>query len=78
MVDDYPTEKLIQKYAKENKFTLIANSPGTLEYVKFDKDSKKHDIIMMKWSKGTDDIIITSNGISKRLKIDTLIFEEIE
>ena len=72
MVDDYQTERLIKKYAKENNYTLVANKPGALEYVKYNR-SNNNSLIIMIWYKGSSDIIIGSQGKSERIKVDVLI-----
>ena len=75
MVDDYATEKLIKRYAEENYFTLVSNSPGSLEYVKYiNNDMKK--IMLLKWPKGSDTVIISSaNGDVERLELKNLFGE---
>ena len=71
MIDDYPKQRLVQKYADENRYTMVANAPGFVEYVKYE-NAKNNIIILMKWSKGSDNIIISKNNIAKKYKINNL------
>tara|TARA_R110001583_G_scaffold34763_2_gene116319 strand:+ start:690 stop:911 length:222 start_codon:yes stop_codon:yes gene_type:complete len=72
MVDDYPLEKLIKAYAEENNFTLVANKPGALEYVKYDRNNN-NELIIMKWYRGASNIMIGSRDKLERFKIESLI-----
>ena len=65
MINDYSVEQMIKKYAVENKYTLIANTFGSLEYIKY----IDRNINTLKWSKGSDSVIIAG----KKIKIDNLI-----
>ena len=56
MVDDYNIERLVKNYARENNYTLVANTPGTLEYVKYVGGSSK--ITIMKWPRGCNSIFV--------------------
>jgi hypothetical protein len=71
MIDDYPVERLVRKYAKENQYTLVANTPGTLEYVKYVNKT----ITIMKWPKGSGSVTIHSGLVSEKLKLNTIIKE---
>lgn len=71
MVDDYNTERLVKNYARENNYTLVANTPGTLEFVKYDEGVSR--MIIMKWPRGCSSIIVKSpNGGESRIPVDTL------
>lgn len=69
MIDDYHVQKIIEDYALKNKFTLVANTLGSLQYVKY--NSKKL-IITMKWSKGSDTIIFKLKDKTKKINISEL------
>jgi hypothetical protein len=68
MVDDYMTEKLIKKHAKEQGYTLVANSYGSLSYVKYIKG----EMTIMKWHKGANDINITTKDKTEKIPISNL------
>ena len=70
MVDDYNIERLVKNYARENNYTLVANTPGTLEYVKYVGGSSK--ITIMKWPRGCNSIIVKSPEGESRIPVNTL------
>lgn len=69
MIDDYHVQKIVAEYALNNRYTLVANTPGSLEYVKFETGST---MSTMKWSKGSDTIIITVNNSNEKIKIEKI------
>ena len=71
MVDDYPIERKIRQYAIENNFTLVANTPGTLEYVKYNKNSTTMTI--MRWPKGSKSVVINKGSGEERINLNNLL-----
>ena len=70
MISDRENEVKVKKYADENHYTILANTFGTLEYVKYCYgEMKTRTTEFLKWSKGSDTITITKEGISKKIKI---------
>ena len=68
MVDDYIIEKLVKKYAKECNYALVSNSYGSLEYIKYEKNS----MTIMKWYRGGKDITITTKDKAEKIPISDL------
>ena len=56
----------------EDNFTLVANKPGALEYVKYDRNNN-NELIIMKWYRGASNIMIGSRDKLERFKIESLI-----
>ena len=61
-------ENKVKKYADENNFTILANTFGSLEYVKYCY-GKMRTTAFLKWSKGSDTITITKEGSSKKINL---------
>jgi len=68
MINDREKENKVKKYADENNFTILANTFGTLEYVKYHY-GKMRTTAFLKWPKGADSISVTREGITKKIKI---------
>jgi len=61
-------ENKVKKYADENNFTILANTFGSLEYVKYCY-GKIRSTTFLKWSKGSDTMTITNEGSSKKINL---------
>lgn len=68
MLSDKENENKVKKYAEENHFTILANTFGALEYVKYCY-VKNNVSEFLKWPKGSDEISITKEGITKKIKL---------
>ena len=68
MIIDYEKEIKVKKYASENHYTILANTFGALEYVKYCY-KKKTATAFLKWPKGSDTLSITKEGITKKIKL---------
>ena len=69
MITDRENENKVKKYATENYYTLVANTFGTLEYVKYCyEDTRTTEFL--KWPKGSDSITIIKKGITKKIKLE--------
>ena len=68
MISDKEYENKVKRYAEENHYTILANTFGTLEYVKYCYGEMR-STAFLKWSKGSDTIIETKQGTTKRIKI---------
>ena len=73
MLSDRENEIKVKKYADANHYTILANTFGTLEYVKYCYEENR-TTEFLKWAKGSDKVTITRKGISKKIKISD--FEE--
>ena len=71
MINDRSNEVKVKKYAEANQFTILANTLGALEYVKYCYREMR-TTEFLKWSKGSDSIVISKEGIDKKIKIDNL------
>jgi len=61
----------IKNYAALNQYTILSNTFGMIEYIKF--CYKKNKIVShLKWIKGSNFITITKNNISKKIDIGSL------
>ena len=69
MISDYSTEQKIVKYAKKNLYTIIGDVGGALEYFKLTNDNKR---VFLKWPKGMHHVILTKDGVSKKIDIVNL------
>ena len=71
MINDREVETKIKKYASENHYTILANTLGALEYVKYCyKDFKTTSFL--KWAKGSDTFTITKKGKIKKINIEDI------
>ena len=71
MISDREYENKVKKYAEENHYTILANTFGALEYVKYSyTDSKVTSFL--KWPKGSDIIAISENGKTKKIDLKTI------
>ena len=64
MLNDRENEIKVKKYAEENRYTILANTFGALEYVKYCYVNNKISETL-KWPKGSDTFSITKEGITK-------------
>ena len=71
MISDRVNEVKVKKYAEDNHFTILANTFGTLEYVKYCYGEMR-TTAFLKWSKGSDSVTISKDGTDKKIKIDNL------
>lgn len=68
MITEKDSEIKVIKYAEKNNYTILANTFGSLEYVKY-CHGKNLIAEFLKWPKGSDSLIITKEGISKKIKL---------
>ena len=71
MISDRENEVKIKQFAEKNRYTILANTLGTLEYVKYCYEVQRATNFL-KWPKGSDSVIIVTDGISKKIKIKNL------
>ena len=71
MISDRMNEVKVKRYAEANHFTILANTFGTLEYVKYCYGEMR-TTAFLKWSKGSDSVTISKDGTDKKIKIDNL------
>ena len=71
MISEKEIENKVKKYAENNNYTILANTLGALEYVKY--DYKKGRVSkFLKWYKGADNIAITENKTTKKINISEI------
>ena len=58
MICEKHKELKVLKYAKENYYTILANTFGSIEFVKYD-DSTNRATKFLKWFKGTSKLTLT-------------------
>ena len=68
MVNDRENENKVKKYAADNHYTILANTFGTLEYVKYSY-SKCRTTSFLKWSKGCDTVTLTIEGVTRKINL---------
>jgi hypothetical protein len=71
MISDRVNEVKVKKYAEATHFTILANTFGTLEYVKYCYGEMR-TTAFLKWPKGSDSVTISKDGTDKKIKIDNL------
>jgi hypothetical protein len=71
MISEKEIENKIIRYANLNQYTILANTFGFIEYVKYSYESSKL-LEHLKWYKGSNSITITKDGNSKKINIDSL------
>ena len=71
MLTERDNEIKVVKYAKQNHYTILANTFGSLEYVKYCfKDCRTTEFL--KWSKGSDSITITKRGVTQKINLSEI------
>ena len=71
MLSEKEYELKVKRYADNNRYTILANTFGFLEYIKY--DNKTLSVVkFLKWPKGSDNIIITANKSTKKIKLSEL------
>ena len=68
MINDRKNELKVRKYADQNHYTILANTFGTLEYVRYCYDKMK-STEFLKWPKGSDEMLLTKEGVTKKIKL---------
>ena len=71
MMCERQSESKVKKYAENNRYTILANTFGALEYVKYDYGEMRVTKFL-KWPKGSDTITITVNNKSTKIKLSEL------
>lgn len=71
MISDKDKEDKVVKYADLNQYTILANTLGALEYIKYDCRKGKMTKFL-KWSKGSDTIVIKTDKNVLKIEIDSL------
>ena len=72
MISERDTEIKVINYAEANQYTILANTFGALEYVKYDFTNGK-TTKFLKWCKGSDKITIKENKKELKIKISELL-----
>ena len=68
MINDRENEIKVKKYADANHFTILANTFGCLEYVKYCYKASK-TTAFLKWPKGSNYMSIIQEGITKKISL---------
>ena len=68
MLNDKENENKVKKYAEENHYTILANTFGALEYVKYCY-GESNVTEFLKWPKGSNEISITKKGITRKINL---------
>ena len=71
MINDREKEVKVKKYADENHYTILANTFGCLEYVKYCYGEMR-TTSFLKWPKGSDNISIIKEGVTKKIRIEEI------
>tara|TARA_B100000902_G_C26953371_1_gene736942 strand:+ start:468 stop:689 length:222 start_codon:yes stop_codon:yes gene_type:complete len=71
MMCERESELKVKRYAENNRYTILANTFGALEYVKYDY-SEMRVTKFLKWPKGSDTITVTVNNKSTKIKLSEL------
>ena len=71
MISEKESETKVKKYANENNYTILANTFGTLEYVKYDYTAGRVTKFL-KWPKGSDSISISVNNETTKIKLSDI------
>ena len=71
MICEKESETKVKKYAENNNYTILANTFGALEYVKYDYVENRI-AKFLKWPKGSDSVTITANNQTTRLKLSEM------
>ncbi len=71
MINDREKENKVKKYAEQNNYTILANTFGSLEYVKYHYGEMR-TTAFLKWPKGSDVISVTNEGVTRKIKIDEI------
>ena len=71
MVNDRENETKVKLYASDNRYTILANTFGALEYVKYCYEDFRVTSFL-KWPKGSDAITIEENNKLTKIKIEEL------
>lgn len=70
MITERDIEIKVTKYAERNHYTILANTFGALEYVKYDIENGKRITKFLKWPKGSDSLILATKENNKKIKIN--------
>ena len=71
MICEKESEVKVKKYADNNNYTILANTFGALEYVKY--DFKLGRVAkFLKWPKGSDYISISENNETVKIKLSEI------
>ena len=71
MICERDDEIKVMEYASKNNYTILANTLGALEYVKYDYNNIR-TAKFLKWPKGSDSITIRDDNKSIKIKIKEL------
>lgn len=71
MICERDVEIKIMEYASKNNYTILANTLGALEYVKYEYHNSR-TAKFLKWPKGSDTITIKENNKLTKIKIKEL------
>ena len=71
MMCERETELKVKKYAENHRYTILANTFGALEYVKYDYHEMRVTKFL-KWPKGSDTITITVGNKSTKIKLSEI------
>lgn len=62
MMCERDKELKVLKYAKENNYTILANTFGSIQFVKYDYENQRV-AKFLKWPKGSNKITLTCNEV---------------
>ena len=71
MINDKEKENKVKKYADENFYTILANTHGCLEYVKYNSSDIRLTSFL-KWPKGADSITISTSNKTTKLQLSEI------
>ena len=71
MICEREQEIKVINYANKNNYTMLANTFGTLQYVKYNYKNGNYPMFL-KWSKGSSTITITENKKETKFKLSEL------
>ena len=71
MICERETEIKVKEYAEKNHYTILANTLGSIEYVKYCNKGIQ-STSFLKWPKGSDSIIIEDSKNKVRINIKEL------
>ena len=71
MICEKETENKVKRYAENNNYTILANTFGALEYVKYDF-TQNRIAKFLKWPKGSDNLTITIENKVTKIKLSEI------
>jgi hypothetical protein len=72
MIPETEARFKVIKYAEKNNYTILANTFGALEYVKYEFKDGVNNTVFLKWPKGGNEIMISKNKKTKKINLSEL------